>query len=125
MAPGGIRPLGSWLAGGRQLTVGTAGTVPIMPLIAPSDVEESTRQQIEAHVRRYCFVNKIKEQRINSRVLENFGKSRGYMTQDELAAVLDWVRGQFPIRASIPGSSRIQAGALGRKRPARAERWVP
>lgn len=109
-APGGIKPLSSRLTGCDELPLfggyAPAPEGPVPEIRTHRERETDLLQQIETHIRRYCFNNRINPKRLNSEVYQRFdGKPRRQMTIRELEKVLAWVRERYPI-GYIRGTGR-------------------
>jgi len=74
----------------------------------PTEIEAELRQAIEEHIRRFCFKNRYKPQKINSEIKKHLGgKARSEMTLDELGKTRSFVRQNYPLTpASTPHTQR-------------------
>jgi superfamily II DNA or RNA helicase len=97
-----IRPIGSKITGQREWLYGD----PVEsheprpseshPPLSPTQTESSLKREIESIVRRYCRMNRMLPQQVNSEIKEHFGKSRMEMSASELGHVLDFVKRNYP-----------------------------
>jgi superfamily II DNA or RNA helicase len=94
-----IIPLGSSLAGQREMTVGYhhPEAPPIRDRLTPSEREHRLRTEIEEHVRRYALNAGHKPLKINRDLKRTFGKARDVMRLDELEKVREHLLIQYPL----------------------------
>jgi hypothetical protein len=97
--PYNITPISSRLTNGREMVFGANRIQPMqMPAIeTPSDIEGRLRNQIERHIRLFCYINRFREKRINARIKREFGKARDLMTIPELERVKDYIERRYPV----------------------------
>lgn len=115
-----VIPLGSILTGERSFSIGHISAMPNFPEVpqAPSDQEQTLREQIAEHVSDFAFKNWYRPERINSEIKGAFGKPRGEMTLSELRSTLDFVRQAYPLnggKSLVPQVSQPRGNGL-RKR---------
>jgi len=100
-----ITPIGSRLTGQRELPMGGAGAAPVAAnpmaqshIKTPSEIEAELLSSIEDHVRKFCFANRYKPQKINSEIKKSFGgKPRAEMNTDELDRVHKHILQNYPL----------------------------
>jgi superfamily II DNA or RNA helicase len=125
--PQGITPMGSEMAGMRDMIVGDHGPVFHQPIETPSEKENRLRDQIEQHVRRFAFVNRYRESRINTEIKSAMGKARADMDIPDLEHCLNYVRGNYPINITGHAGMSLPPGVArprgtGRRVSTKAER---
>ena len=99
-SPGGITPLESKITDKIGIVNLSDHRESIM---TPSETEEDLLKQIETHVNRYGYRNRISPKRLNFEIFEHFGKSRRDMTVPELEACLAYVKSKYSM-AHIRGT---------------------
>ena len=67
------------------------------PQLSPSQEEAKLRAQIDDHVREYARKSGKEPRKINSKIVDKFGKSRTKMTLPELRKVWSWIQGAMPV----------------------------
>jgi len=95
--PYGITPIGSQMSNGREYTL---GVIPPPSVKTPSEIESELREQIEKHVRKFSFVNRYRQSKINTEILRYFRKPRGIMSTTELETVLKHVEQTYPLNGN-------------------------
>jgi len=107
-----VIPIGSSLTGDRSIFLGGPGGYqePAPMPKTPTEIEAETRKDIEEHIRKFCFKNRYKPQKINTEIKKHFGKARPEMTLDELGETRTFVRQNYPLapvnHAPRPGISK-------------------
>ncbi len=108
-----VIPIGSSLTGDRSIFLGGPGGYrePAPMPKTPTEIEAETRKDIEEHIRKFCFKNRYKPQKINTEIKKHFGKARPEMTLDELGKTRTFVRQNYPLAPAVnhtprPGISR-------------------
>jgi len=101
--PFSIVPLQSSLTGNRRETLahgsGHQGilTPSATRIKTPSEIEKGIRDQVDHHVKLFCFKNRHRHQRINAEIKSYFGKARSDMTVSELGRCLAHVQRNYRI----------------------------
>lgn len=122
-----IKPLKSNLNGYRKIFLGG----PVDPMFdyvpeTPSEIEAALRDQIEAHVRQFSFINRYNPKRLNAEIKRHFNKGRDSMTSNELEVVLAHVKRVYPLNGSgslsLPGNQAKPRGG-GVRVPTKAVPW--
>lgn len=102
-----IKPLESNLNGYRKICLGGTASKSIFDYIpeTPSEIEAGLRDQIEAHVRQFSFLNRYNPKRLNAEIKRHFNKARSDMATGELEAVLTHVERVYPLNGWSGGWS--------------------
>lgn len=94
-----IMPLSSDMGAQREATLAEK-----MPL-TPKQEEEAILRQIEGHIRRYAFANRMEARTINTELVREFGKGRRQMRLAELNKLYVFVQKHYGL-GTIRGTGR-------------------
>ena len=94
-----IKPLGSAATNQRETTLGVTPRT-------PKQIEEDLLRQIEGHIRRFAFANRLEARSINTELVRKFGKGRRSMRLSELQNLMSFIRREYPLGRIIRGAGK-------------------
>jgi superfamily II DNA or RNA helicase len=70
----------------------------------PKQREEALLRDIENHVRRFTYANRLQPGEVNSQLFQEFGKPRRSMRFNELERLFDHIQNHFPLGRPVRGT---------------------
>jgi excinuclease UvrABC helicase subunit UvrB len=95
----GIIPLGSAATKQREATLNATPKT-------PKQKEELVLREIEGHIRRFSFANRLDPWTVNTELVREFGKPRRSMRMPELLKLLRHINKVYPLGRPIRGTGR-------------------
>ena len=95
----GIVPLGSAATTQREATLDATPKT-------PKQKEETLLREIEGHIRRFSFANRLDPWKINAELVREFGKPRRSMRMPQLKKLMHHILKTYPLGRIVRGTGR-------------------
>jgi superfamily II DNA or RNA helicase len=70
----------------------------------PKQQEDDLLREIEGHIRRFAYTNRMEARQINTELFRHYGKPRRQMWYNELVKVLEHVKNEYPLGRIVRGT---------------------